>query len=182
MSRYSLMAQDRNLLLTGYVEPNRPRLGRQVAEKLGLRFVDIEEMMEERFGDSLENARARYGERRIKTMEDEIVQDAALYRHALIRVNGSTLVRSEDAPRLMATGATICLVARLDAILQRMHLMMGARFHDPAGREAEIGALRREWAVRKLPNILEYDATYKEEATIVADLVALWQSIAIQRG
>ncbi|MCS6836241.1 MAG: hypothetical protein NZ750_09515 [Anaerolineae bacterium] len=182
MSVRSLMAQDRNLILTGYLEPNRPRLGRQVAQKLGLRFVDIEEMMEDRLGDSLENARAQYGERHIKTMEDQIVRDAALYRHALIRVNGSTLVRCEDAARLMATGVTICLVARLDAVLQRMHLMMGARFHDPSGREAEIGVLRREWAVRKLPNILEYDATAKDEPTIVAELVALWQSIAIQRG
>lgn len=181
MTRYSLTAQDLNLMLTGYIEPNKPRIGRQVAEKLGLRFVDLEEMMEDRLGDSLSNARAQFGERRIKTLEDEVLQDVALYRHSVIRVNGSTLAQSEIAPRLMATGETICLVARLDAILQRMHLTLGARFHDPDGRGAELGNLRREWAVRRLPNIREYDATYQDESTIVNNLVTLWQELALAR-
>lgn len=37
---------ERNLILTGYLEPNKPRIGRQIAERLGMRFVDIEELLE----------------------------------------------------------------------------------------------------------------------------------------
>lgn len=173
---------DRNLILTGYIEPNQPRIGRQVADLLGRRFVDVEEMMEERMGDRPENLRAQYGERRLKAMEEEVLGDVILMRSVVIRMNGSTLANTERQSLLMSNGTVLCLVARLDAILQRMHLSMGARYHNSAERGAQMGDLRREWAVRKIQGLTELDVTYKNEAAIVDEIVRWWQTVAIARS
>ena len=79
---------ERNLILTGYVEPNRPRIGRQVAERMRMRFVDVEAEIEQRTGEELEDIRSNYGERRVKTVENEIMNQVVLYRQTVLRING----------------------------------------------------------------------------------------------
>jgi len=173
---------DRNLILTGYIQPNQPRLGRRVAEQLGRRFVDVEEMIEERAGERPEAIRARFGERHLKAVEDEVLDYVMLMRSAVIRINGSTLASTERQEILLANASVLCPVARLDAILQRLHLSLGARYHDAAERGAALGYLRREWAVRKIQGVTELDATYMSENAIVAAIVAWWQDVALARS
>lgn len=177
-----ILQPDRNLILTGYIQPNQPRIGRQVAQRLGRRFVDVEELIEERMGDRPEAIRAQFGERHLKAVEDDVLDTVALMRSAVIRINGSTLANTDRRERLMANAATLCLVARLDAILQRLHVALGARYHDTAQRGAELGHLRREWAIRKIAGVEELDATYLSEPAIVDAIVAWWQVVALVRG
>lgn len=176
---FNLPLTERNLVITGYIEPNKPRIARQVAERLRMPFVDMEARIEERFGEDINTIRNSYGERRLKTVEAEIMEEILLYRNAVLRINGSTLMHSEHYERMQSNSIMLCLVARLDAILQRMHLTLGARYHDPAERGRELSHLRREWAIRKKPNLLELDVTYKAEPAMITDIISLWQAEAM---
>ncbi len=178
----SFQLTDRNLILTGYIEPNKTRIARQVAERLKMPFVNVEERIEERLGAERDTIRSQYGDHHLKTIEAEVMEQVLLYRNAVIRVNGSTLIHSEHYERIRQTGAVICLVARLDAVLQRLHLMLGARYHDPAERGSHLGQLRREWQVRKLPGLLELDVTYLDEGQTLEAIIDLWQQIALERA
>ncbi|MGJ3237224.1 MAG: shikimate kinase [Anaerolineae bacterium] len=176
-----LQLTDRNLILTGYIEPNKPRIGRQVAEQLKMPFIDIEERIQDRMGEGIEDLRETFGERHLKTVEDELMAEMILHRNSVLRINGSILAQSSYLPRLQETGAVICLVARLDAILQKMHLTLGARYHDPNERGFELGKLRREWAIRKHANIHEIDATYLNETAMIDAIIDFWQEVGIAR-
>ncbi|MDQ7027381.1 MAG: shikimate kinase [Anaerolineae bacterium] len=176
-----LQITERNLIVTGYVEPNKPRIARQVAQQLRMPFVDVAELIELRTGDSVDVIREQYGERRLKTVECEVMEEVLLHRKAVIRVSGSTLVHSEHYERLQQTSIIICLVARLDAVLQRMHMTLGARYHNPYERGAQLGNLQREWLVRKKEGLLELDFTYHDEASMIKDILNLWQEVAIER-
>jgi len=182
MATESPLLTDLNLVITGYIEPNRPRIARQLAERLNLRLVDVERQIEGRFGDSLVNIRATYGERRLKTVEADIMDEVSLNRNTLIRVNGSTLVNSGHLEVLQRTGPVVCLVASLDSILKRIHLTLGARYHNPAERAAAIGELQREWKIRQYDDIYEFDATYKPEADLIDEIAVFWRDIALRRG
>ena len=177
----SLQLTDRNLILTGYIEPNKPRIGRRVAERLRMPFIDIEERIQDRMGDSIENLRETFGERHLKTVEDELMEEMILHRNSVLRINGSILAHTDYLERLQQTGTVICLVARLDAILKKIHLTLGARYHDPAERGFELGALRREWAIRKRENIYELNATDLDEPAMINEIIDLWQVVAINR-
>jgi shikimate kinase len=172
----------RNLILTGYIEPNSARVAQQTAAQLKMPFVDVEQQLEQRLGGTLEAVRASYGDRHIKAIEDEVMADIVLHRSAVIRVNGSTLMHGDHLTRLQETGAVFCLVARLDAILQRLHLALGSLYHDPARRATALGELRREWAVRKMPGVAELDMTYKDERGMVLAIADLWQQVSIERA
>jgi shikimate kinase len=181
-NRSALVLTDRNLILTGYSEPNKPRLGRQVAERLKMPFVDVEERIQERMGDTIDTLRETFGDRHVKTIESSIMEEMVLHRNAVIRISGGILSHNDHFERMAETGPVICLVARLDAILQRMHLSMGARYHNPAERGAQLGVLRREWAIRKKTGIHELDVTDLDETGMILAIAEYWQHLAIARG
>ena len=171
-----------NLILTGYVEPNRPRIARQLARRLGLQLVDVERELEERQGDSLRNLRAAYGERHVRAIESELLAEAALHRRGLIRVSGHSLLRSGRLPDLQRSGVVICLVASLDSILRRMHLSLGARYHDPGERARALGELQREWQIRQAADVVEFDATAISDAILIERIIGYWSELALRRG
>lgn len=181
VSLSNLQLTDRNLILTGYIEPNKPRVGRQVAERLQMPFVDMEERIQERLGDTIEGLRERFGERHLKTVEHDFMEEMRLRRRSVLRINGSVLAQTDYLARLNDTSDILCLTARLDAILQKIHVTLGARYHNPAERGLELGKLRREWAVRQRDHVVELDATDMNESQLVDAIVQYWETIATQR-
>src|SRR5215510_4596155 len=129
---------DRNLILTGYTGPNQPLIGQQIAERLKLRYVNVDLQIETRECMTPEDLRTRYGDARLKTVESEVMQDVLLYRSAVIRVSGQTLLRSDYAKRLNETGPILCMVVSLGAALQRLHLSLGRSYHNPHERALAI--------------------------------------------
>lgn len=168
---------ERNLILTGYTGPQQPALGRQLAERLGVPFVNIDMQIEERAGVTLDEIKATFGEARLKTLEADVVHEAALHRGAVIRVSGQTLMHGNNFERLAPTGPVICLVAQLDAVLRRLHLMLGARYHDPDERALALGHLKREWGVRGREGVHELDTTYLSHTETVQAAFELWQQV-----
>ncbi|MBI5668204.1 MAG: hypothetical protein HZC41_09375 [Chloroflexi bacterium] len=174
-----LLPADQNLIITGYIGPNPPLIGQQVADRLKLRYVNVERQIEARAGMSPDELRARYGETRLKTVETDVMQDVLLYRGAVIRISGQTLLHGDYSRRLAETGPIVCLVAALDAVLRRLHVAMGARYHNPHERALAIGSLKREWAVRKLDFVHELDTTTLTDSEIVDAVIGLWQQVAV---
>ncbi len=173
---------DLNLIVTGYLEPNRPRISQQLALRLGLQMIDVEREIENQLGDTIDSIRQLYGERRLKAIETQVMDQIILHRRALIRVSGNTLLNSGHLPELQRNGVIVCLVASLDSILRRIHLTLGARYHDPVERSRAIGELQREWRIREVENIVEFDATTITEAILIERIVAFWRDLALRRG
>ncbi len=179
---YFLPISDQNLILTGYIGPNQPLLGRQIADRLRLPFVNIENQIAERVGLPVEEIRIYYGETRLKSIEAEIIKEAMLRRSTVIRVSGRTLLHGDALAKLQQTGTVICLVIGLDAMLQRLHLHLGARYHNPEERALALGQLKREWAVRKMEGIHEINMTYMAEDEVIDTVISRWQELALVRG
>ncbi len=168
---------DQNLILTGYLGPSQLQIARRTAETLRMRFVDFESRLEDHAGMPGEEVRALYGESRLKTLEDELLSEIALYRGALIAIGGETLMRGAYE-MLHTTGPVICTVASVDAVLQRLHLALGARFHDPRERDLALGKVRREWSIRKNPAVLVVDTSYMNDSQTVEAIAACWREAA----
>ena len=173
---------DRNLILTGYTGPNQPAIGRGVARALNRRLVTLEDRLEAMSGLSVEHIRSTFGQARLKTLEAEVMGEIMLHRGTVIRVNGETLSHGNNLVQIQQNGPVICLVASLDAVLQRLHLAMGARFHNPAERDLALGELRRAWFARGKPDVHEVDATYLTEAETIEQVIQLWRELSLVRG
>jgi hypothetical protein len=112
-------------------------------------------------------------------LETEVMQDVMLYRGAVIRVSGQTLLRTETATRLLETGYIVCLVLALDDVLRRLHLSLGGRYHNPSERSLAIGHLKREWAIRKVIGIRELNVTDMNESQTINAVCEVWEHVAM---
>lgn len=177
-----LTNSDANLILTGYTGASQPAIGRALAKRLNRRLVNVEDLLEERTGLTIDELLNTYGQTRLKNVETAVLEEIVLYRGAVIRISGETLSHNDNLERLAATGPVICLVAGLDTVLRRLHMSMGARFHDPAERDLRLGKLRKEWGARGQPGVYEVDATRLNADETTEAILALWAELALQRG
>ncbi|MFW5749113.1 MAG: shikimate kinase [Chloroflexota bacterium] len=173
---------ERNLIITGYIGPDQPVLGRQIAAQLRMPFVNIDAEIAARLDLPIDQIRAYYGETRLKTIEAEIVQEAALRRSSVIRASGRTLINGDNLARLRSTGPVFALRVVVDAMLHRLHVSMGARFHDPNERALAVGELKREWVIYEAPGIQLLDTTDMTTDEIIRTLVGLWRSLTVRRA
>jgi shikimate kinase len=173
-----MLSIDKNLVLTGHIGPEQLQVARHTAEQLRMPFVDFETRLESHAGMPGEELRALFGEARLKTLEGELIDEMVLYRGTVIHIGGQTLLRGDYFQRLGSTGPVICLVATIDAVLQRLHLALGARFHNPRERELALGKLRREWSVRGHEGVIEFDTSSLSETQMIQGIAALWRERA----
>lgn len=176
-----LPSTERNLILTGYIGPNTALLGQQIAERLRMPFVNIEQQIADRVGLNTDEIRSYYGERRLKSIEMEIIQEAILRRSTVIRISGRTLLHADHLTQLKNTGPVLCLVISLDAMLQKMHVIMGASYHNPNERALFLGELKQEWSIRKAEGIHEISTTYLETNEIIETVISQWQDLTLER-
>lgn len=168
---------DFNLILTGSMGPSQLQVARRTAELLKLRFVDFDARFETQADMPAEEVRTLFGETRLKTIEGELLAEMTLYRGTVLLIGATTLLRGETLPALRQTGPVIALVASIDAVLQRLHLAMGARFHDPRERDLALGRLRRNWSIRGHEGVIEFDTSYLSDAQTADAVAARWREL-----
>jgi shikimate kinase len=138
------------LTLTGPMGVGKTVIGRAVARQLKAQFVDLENEIQRREGQSADHIREFFGEARLKALEIEAIRDLSLFRHTLIAVSGPALLDDSNRARLADAGPILCLTCALDEILRRLHVARGAWFHNPANRGVILSRLKRELGVTRL--------------------------------
>ncbi|MFN8527577.1 MAG: shikimate kinase [Anaerolineae bacterium] len=166
---------DANLILTGYIGPGQLAIARRCAEGLRMPFIDFSSRFEDRAGMTSDDLREQYGDARLRSMESDLIHEIALARGTVIYVSGQVLLVADHYALMERTGPVIVLAATLDAVLQRLHLSLGARYHDPKVRGLSLGILRREWAIRKLTGIYEIDTSTLDESQMVEAVLKVWR-------
>ena len=173
---------EQNLILTGYIGPDQPHLGKKIAEQLRMPFFNVELEIAKRVNLPVEDILTYYGETHLKTVEADIVQETALRRGSVISISGRILLNGDHLARLQSTGMIVGLVIELGALLRRLHMTMGARYHDPQERAVALAELKREWAVRGGEGIYEINTTYQTQEETIAEVAELWHKLAVRRG
>jgi shikimate kinase len=67
--------KDRNLIITGFMGTGKSAVGRMVAERLGRKFVDSDELIEARAGKAIPEIFDREGEAHFRALEAEVCHE-----------------------------------------------------------------------------------------------------------
>lgn len=166
---------DLNLILTGYAGPNQLAIARQTAQFLRMPFVDFDTRFEERHGMTASQMKNTLGEKVVRLSEQEVLDELMLYRATVINISGKVILDTGTLPNMLQTGVVLCTVAALNSLLQRLHLSMGVRFHDPRERDLALGVIRREWKIRDQEGIVTVDTTDLNERQIIEKIALTWR-------
>ncbi len=109
-----------NLFLLGFMATGKSMIGKAIASKFGMQFIDADSAIEEKMQMSIPEIFAKYGEARFRELEREFIEQDVPEKGCIISCGGGLPCR-DDMPELIKTkGISICLFAPIDLILERI--------------------------------------------------------------
>ena len=152
------MRSSRNLFLVGLMGAGKTTVGRQLAKRLGKRFLDSDQEIEERTGVKVPTIFEIEGEAGFRARESRVIDELAAAEDLVLATGGGAVLDPGNRARLAARGFVIYLHAQPRDLWQRTRqdksrpLLQGV---DPLARLEELYAIR--------------DPLYREIADIVVD-------------
>ncbi len=135
-----------NIALIGYRGTGKSVVGSLLAERLGLRYIGLDDKIVEKAGLSIPEIVAKHGWPAFRDLESEVVREVAQLDAMVIDTGGGVIEREENIAALRANARIIWLkasvetiVARIQSDTQRPSLTGGKSFTDEV---AEVLARR----------------------------------------
>ena len=95
-------------------------IGKQIAQRLGREFVDMDLFIESRYHKAVSNIFAEKGEDFFREIEHRILQEVALFENTVIATGGGTPCFFDNMDRMNRSGITIYLKMSADELVQRL--------------------------------------------------------------
>src|SRR5512136_1498151 len=167
-----------NLILTGFAGTGKTTVGQLIAQRLGRRFVDTDQQIEQRAGKSVAAIFAEDGEDRFRAWEAEMCEALSEPQGLIIATGGWTLGPPKNRQAMQCGGRVMCLWAEPDAILARLSdrrdrpLLAG---DDHAAKLRDL-LKKREEVYRSFA--WQIDTTKMDAAEVMLQIMALYGSIS----
>jgi len=130
-----------NLALIGFMGTGKSSVGRLVAEQLRFDFLDTDELIETRAGQSITEIFAQNGEPAFRELEHRLVRELAARTRSVIATGGGLPVNPANLVSLKQHALVVCLWASPERIFERVHSQTHRPLlHEPDPR-AKIRAL-----------------------------------------
>lgn len=165
----------KNVVITGFMGSGKSSVGREVAQRLGWPFVDMDALIEEREGVPIPDIFAQRGEAYFRKVEKDLCRELAAKRGLVIASGGGTLLPIENRRLMEEGGWVICLAADIEELLERIP-EDGSRplLQGDYRKEVETLLAERHQAYAQIP--IQIDTTGLTIAQIARLIVAFVES------
>lgn len=109
----------KKLILIGFAATGKTSVGILLAQKLGVRFVDVDQLIQDETGLTVEKIFAQHGEAFFRKLEEAKLQQLTPITDAVIACGGGSVLSCEFAP-LAATGKVVWLTASAATVKNRL--------------------------------------------------------------
>ncbi len=135
-----------NIFLVGLMGSGKTTIGRSLAKKLNLRFVDADQEIESRTGASIPLIFEIEGEASFRQREADVIRDLTAQQGIVLATGGGAVLNENSRRLLRERGTVIYLRASVASIIQRTSHDKNRPLLQTADPRAKIEALSRERA------------------------------------
>ncbi len=146
------------MILIGLPGSGKSTVGRHLAKRLQLEFVDSDQVIEQRLGRSISAFFAREGEAAFRDVEEQVLDDLTRLPTCVLSTGGGSVLRAANRQRMRERGRVIYLRSTPEEVFRRVR-------HDAARPLLQVkDPLKR---LREL--FAERDPLYREAAHFTVD-------------
>jgi len=109
-----------HLYLVGYRGSGKTTVGRILADRLSLPFVDTDEEVEQRTGRTIPELFESLGESGFRELETSAIRSVSVRESSVISLGGGAILRPENREILKGTGFTVWLQATAEQLAARL--------------------------------------------------------------
>ena len=168
---------DRPLVLIGLMGAGKSTIGKRLAARLHLPFVDADHEIERAAGLTIPEIFERFGEKEFRDGERRVIGRLIDGKPKVIATGGGAFMQDETRELILARALAIWLDADIDVLAERVQRREGSRpllkDRDPRAALAELAAIRNPvyalapFHVRSQP--LPHDATVDNILKVLAE-------------
>lgn len=164
-----------NIILTGMMGVGKTTVGKKLAQKLNLKFMDMDEYLERKTHLKISQIFSRFGEYYFRQLEKNLCKEVVQNRNCLISTGGKTLFDSKNLNSLSTSGIIITLLSSPEKILQRIQKEKNQRPLLASHQAKRLGDIYRE----RKPHYLNFpnriDTTHLNQEKVVEEILKLIQ-------
>lgn len=136
----------KNLVLVGFMGSGKTAAGKIAAQKLGMKFLDMDVLIEQRHGQTISQLFQMKGEAYFRQHERALVRELASQTDRVIATGGGVVLDPNNVRNFTTTGVVICCWVDARVAYERTkHTKHRPLLEaEPADRLARIEALLRE--------------------------------------
>lgn len=138
------MTRRANLVLVGPMGAGKSSVGRRLAERFGLRFVDVDQAIEARTGASVATIFECEGQAGFRAREREVLAELLAADGQIIATGGGSVLDADNRARMRERGFVVHLHADVPAQLRRLARDRSRPLLARPDREDALLALARE--------------------------------------
>lgn len=112
----------KNIYLIGMMGAGKTAVGRSLARLAGVHFVDIDHLIVERAGKSINQIFEENGEPYFRNLETEVLKTVASEHGKVVATGGGIVLKPENVQLMKQSGKIIFLEASLDTLWERVKL------------------------------------------------------------
>ncbi len=110
----------KKVILTGFRATGKSSVGKLLAARLSLDFIDMDKVIEEREGCTIRQMVANHGWEYFREKERQLLLELAERDNVVIAAGGGAILHQEAWQKLMQTGLSVWLTADLNTISRRL--------------------------------------------------------------
>ena len=108
------------VILTGYRATGKTSIGKSLAKRLDINFLDMDKVIEERQGSSIRQMVAEHGWAFFREQEKSLLEELIPQTGLVIATGGGAIMHQETWQKLMKTGLCVLLTADTETIRHRL--------------------------------------------------------------
>lgn len=171
--------RERPIVLVGLMGSGKSTIGRRLAQRLGMDFVDADDEIERAAGMKISEIFAQFGEAHFRDGERRVIARLLGGRPLVLATGGGAFMNDETRALIQDSSLSIWLDADIPTLVERV----GRRSHRPLLKGKDPGTVLRELAAIRNPiyaeaHIRVSSASSPHDHTVRAILEALsqWKS------
>lgn len=110
----------KNIVLVGFMGSGKTWVGKLIAERTGMPLLDMDALIVERAGKSINEIFADDGEPHFRKLERELVQELAQTEGNIISTGGGIVLNPDNITDFEKTGLVISLLVDAESVLERV--------------------------------------------------------------
>ena len=110
----------KNIIITGFMGSGKSIVAEELARKLGMEFIDMDQIIEERQEMSISDVFAIKGEKYFREQENKLVKELSQDKNMVIATGGGTFLFPDNVRILSRAGEIVCLFADSQTIYKRV--------------------------------------------------------------
>ena len=109
-----------NIVLVGFMGTGKTTVGKLVAEQTGMPLLDMDAMIVERAGKSINDIFADDGEPHFRALERELARELSRTEGNIISTGGGIVLNPDNIADFEKNGLVVCLLADAETVLDRV--------------------------------------------------------------